>query len=143
MPGPLKRLLAIGLACVAGHFLFWPVPFDPARWASPPIARPAAKPVAFTAEAPWSVVGPGPEDITRGHDGLWYTGLDDGRILPLNQDGTSRVVATTGGRPLGVRQLPDGSLIVADAFQGLLRGDQAGPVGGARDSGEGRRQGEP
>jgi len=139
MPGPLKRLLAIGLACVAGYFLFWPVPFDPARWASPPIARPAAEPVAFTAEAPWSVVGPGPEDITRGHDGLWYTGLDDGRILALNQDGTSRVVATTGGRPLGVRQLPDGSLIVADAFKGLLRVDQAGSVSVLVDSVNGRR----
>src|SRR6188474_1628991 len=139
MPGPLKRLLAIGLACVAGYFLFWPVPFDPARWSSPPIARPAAKPVAFTAEAPWSVVGPGPEDITRGHDGLWYTGLDDGRILALNQDGTSRVVATTGGRPLGVRQLPDGSLIVADAFKGLLRVDQAGSVSVLVDSVNGRR----
>jgi sugar lactone lactonase YvrE len=97
------------------------------------------EPVAFTAEAPWSVVGPGPEDITRGHDGLWYTGLDDGRILALNQDGTSRVVATTGGRPLGVRQLPDGSLIVADAFKGLLRVDQAGSVSVLVDSVNGRR----
>ena len=139
MPGRLKRLLAIGLACVAGYFLFWPVPFDPARWASPPIARPAAEPVSFSAESPWSVVGPGPEDITRGHDGLWYTGLDDGRILALSQDGTSRVVATTGGRPLGVRQLPDGSLIVADAFKGLLRVDQAGSVSVLVDSVNGRR----
>ena len=135
----MRRLLTFALAALAGYFLFWPVPFDPARWVSPPVAQPAAAPVSFTTETPWGIFGPGPEDIIRGHDGIWYTGLDDGRILALNSDGTTRVVARTGGRPLGVRQLPDGALVVADAFQGLLRVDQAGTVSVLVDSVNGRR----
>ena len=135
----MRRVLTLALACLAGYFLFWPVPFDPARWVSPPVARPAADPVSYSAQTPWPILGPGPEDITRGHDGLWYTGLDDGRILALSQDGTSRVVATTGGRPLGVRQLPDGALVVADAFRGLLRVEQGGTVRVLADSVNGYR----
>ena len=135
----MRRVITLALACLAGYFLFWPVPFEPARWVSPPTARPAAEPVSFSAESPWPGLGPGPEDVTRGHDGLWYTGLDDGRILAINPDGTSRLVATTGGRPLGVRQLPDGSLIVADAFKGLLQVEQNGSVRVLADSVNGRR----
>lgn len=135
----LRRWLTILLLCLAAYFLFWPVPFDPARWVSPPVARPPADPVSFTTEAPWGVLGPGPEDVTRGHDGAWYTALDDGRVLALNQDGTSREVGRTGGRPLGLRQLPDGSLVIADAFRGLLRMEQSGAVRVLADSVNGYR----
>lgn len=138
MPGP-KRVFALALAGLAAYFLFWPVPFEPARWVSPPTTRPAADPVSFSAESPWPGLGPGPEDVTRGHDGLWYTGLDDGRILAINPDGTSRIIANTGGRPLGIRQLPDGALIVADAFKGLLQVEQDGSVRVLADSVNGRR----
>ncbi|HKP29339.1 MAG TPA: SMP-30/gluconolactonase/LRE family protein [Gemmatimonadales bacterium] len=142
MPGPpstVKRFLTLALACLAGYFLFWPVPFDPARWVPPPIEEPAATPTSFATASPWGVLGLGPEDIARGHDGAWYTGLDDGRIVSLIQDGTRRVVGTTGGRPLGIRQLPDGALVVADAFRGLLRVEQDGAVRVLADSVNGHR----
>jgi sugar lactone lactonase YvrE len=66
----------------------------------------------------------GPEDIARGPDGLFYTGLHDGRILRFGADGDGdgkySVFVDTGGRPLGMQFNAVGDLIVADALQGLL-----------------------
>jgi sugar lactone lactonase YvrE len=67
--------------------------------------------------------GTGPEDVAVDLDGNVYTGVSDGRILRLAPDGTVRVVADTGGRPLGIEVHPDGDLVVCDAYRGLLRVD--------------------
>jgi sugar lactone lactonase YvrE len=72
--------------------------------------------------------GTGPEDVAVDGDGNVYTGVADGRILRLGPDGAARLVADTGGRPLGVEVGPDGDLVVCDAYRGLLRID---PVTGA------------
>jgi sugar lactone lactonase YvrE len=69
------------------------------------------------------VGGTGPEDVALDADGNLYTGVEDGRILRVGPDGEVRVVADTGGRPLGVEVHPDGDLIVCDAYRGLLRVD--------------------
>ncbi|MGW1724226.1 SMP-30/gluconolactonase/LRE family protein [Streptomyces sp. NPDC002306] len=84
-----------------------------------------------TALAPVRYVGiggRGPEDVVADARGRVLTGVEDGRILRL--DGLAgpgpakvEVLAETGGRPLGLELLPDGSLLVCDAERGLLRVD--------------------
>lgn len=101
---------------------------------SPRGAKPSIAPVAWTPPPPSSppvtepgplrtylVPGEGPEDVLLDSDGRVYTGVTDGRIIrvdPSNSEAT--VVARTQGRPLGLEWLPDGRLLVCDAYEGLL-----------------------
>jgi sugar lactone lactonase YvrE len=74
-----------------------------------------------------AVNGTGPEDVLVDEQGRLLTGVDDGRILRLSDDGRRiDVVADTGGRPLGVELLGDGRLLVCDARAGLLAVDPEG-----------------
>lgn len=67
------------------------------------------------------VPGPGAEDVLVATDGTVWTGTADGAIHALDPEGRStRLVAHTGGRPLGLEWLPDGRLLVCDAECGLL-----------------------
>src|SRR5262245_50105857 len=66
----------------------------------------------------------GPEDVVIDPDGRPVTGAEDGRIWrwPGSLTEAPELVADTGGRPLGVEIDPrDGSLVVCDAYRGLLR----------------------
>jgi len=82
------------------------------------------------------VPGAGAEDVvvaTDGPDeGAVFTGTEDGAIQRISHDGR-RVdrVADTGGRPLGIEELPDRRLLVCDARRGLLVVD---PASGAVES---------
>ncbi|MGW2781170.1 SMP-30/gluconolactonase/LRE family protein [Streptomyces populi] len=84
---------------------------------------------AATALSPRRAVplgGRGPEDVVADSRGGVLTGLEDGRIVRVDglddPDRTGvRVVAETGGRPLGLELLPDNALLVCDAERGLLR----------------------
>jgi sugar lactone lactonase YvrE len=109
------------------------------------MARPPLKPVVWTPPPPadWgelpadapnlllrlvAVPGEGPEDVVVDESGRILTGLADGRILAITlgyQPGTDKVevVADTGGRPLGIELIGDGTLLVCDAYRGLLRVD--------------------
>jgi sugar lactone lactonase YvrE len=74
-----------------------------------------------------AVNGTGPEDVLVDEQGRLLTGIDDGRILRLSDDGRRiDVVADTGGRPLGIELLGDGRLLVCDARAGLLAVDPEG-----------------
>jgi sugar lactone lactonase YvrE len=103
-----------------------------------PTAAPATKPPPLTgAWAPLDLAlddplilplpgGSGPEDVAVDADGRVYSGAEDGRIWCWPADagpGTApRLVADTGGRPLGIEvDRRDGTLIVCDAYRGLLR----------------------
>lgn len=87
----------------------------------------------------WEIDGAGPEDVALAPDGTVYTGLADGRILRLRPpDGDAALVCSTGGRPLGIEVDDDGTLIVCDAYRGLLRVDPAsGEVAVLADSVDG------
>src|SRR6185436_7769709 len=62
-----------------------------------------------------------PEDVALDAQNRIYSGLDDGRIMRLQADGTHpEVFSNTHGRPLGLAFDPSGNLIVADAIKGLL-----------------------
>ncbi|SCL71629.1 SMP-30/gluconolactonase/LRE family protein [Micromonospora peucetia] len=68
----------------------------------------------------------GPEDVVVDPSGRAISGTEDGRLWwwPVDAPpGTRpRPFADTGGRPLGVEIDPlDGSLVVCDAYRGLLR----------------------
>jgi sugar lactone lactonase YvrE len=67
------------------------------------------------------VPGDGAEDVLLDDDGWVYTGTADGSVFRVRPDG-ARIdrVGNTGGRPLGLEQLPDGRLLVCDAYRGLL-----------------------
>jgi len=75
--------------------------------------------------------GEGPEDVVIDPVGRPVTGAADGRLWrwPAGGDGPPELVAETGGRPLGVEVDPrDGSLVVCDAYRGLLRVTEDGTV---------------
>ena len=70
--------------------------------------------------------GHGPEDVAAGPSGEIYSGTAGGAIWQwppdAHADAVPRLVAETGGRPLGIEADPrDDSLIVCDADRGLLR----------------------
>jgi len=74
------------------------------------------------------VPGPGAEDVvvaSSGPDeGAVFTGTEDGALWRVSHDGRRiDLVATTGGRPLGLEIDLDGRLLVCDATKGLLRVD--------------------
>ncbi|MEV6596127.1 SMP-30/gluconolactonase/LRE family protein [Actinoplanes sp. NPDC051346] len=114
------------------------VPRPPAPWLIRPVKLPATTPPPLTGA--WSPTdtrlddvellavpgGHGPEDVVVGPEGHVFSGTEDGRIWRWPPDArpgaTPELIATTGGRPLGIEIDPrDGSLVVCDAYRGLLR----------------------
>ena len=71
----------------------------------------------------------GPEAVAFSEEGLMYTGNEDGRIIVLSRDGSNPYdFVDTGGRPCGLKFNPQGDLIVADAYNGLLSINMAGEI---------------
>lgn len=65
--------------------------------------------------------GHGPEDVVFDRDGQVITGTEDGRILRIDpESGATTVLASTGGRPLGLHPRADGGVLVSDHDKGLL-----------------------
>lgn len=130
-----KRLvlfLAVLIGLTVLYLLLWPVPIAPIAWTPPP-APPLTGPyqqnsllekterLSLGTGNPKAGAGFGPEDVALDSEGRIYTGVDDGRIIRLQADGTSpQVFVNTQGRPLGLAFDPNGNLIVADAIKGLL-----------------------
>ncbi|MGH3434666.1 MAG: SMP-30/gluconolactonase/LRE family protein, partial [Thermocrispum sp.] len=66
----------------------------------------------------------GAEDVLVDDAGRVLTGTEDGCIFRVSPDGgVVELVAETGGRPLGLEFLPDRTLLVCDAYRGLLHLD--------------------
>ena len=70
----------------------------------------------------------GPEAIALSANGLVYFSLLNGDIKFLDAQGKVQHFANTSGRPLGIAFNQQDELIVADAFRGLLKINQAGEV---------------
>jgi sugar lactone lactonase YvrE len=129
----MKKVLLLTLAAIAAYLFFWPVPIEPVAWQAPP---------APALEGPFERndrlnsfrslgqgYGRGPEDVAIDDRGRLYVGYEDGRIVRFQPDGSGpELLADTGGRPLGLDFAPDGRLIVADGYRGLLRIDAGGAV---------------
>ncbi|HEX9295371.1 MAG TPA: hypothetical protein VF881_06035 [Polyangiaceae bacterium] len=96
-------------------FLIWPASIEPAAW------EPLAKPPLVGAWAPNEELTHarllakgelrGPEDVAIDSEGRLYGGTIDGKIVRIRSDGAVEDFAATGGRPLGLRFAPDGTLI--------------------------------
>ena len=128
----ILRLLAVLLLIVLLYLLLWPVPISPVAW-NPPTAPALTGPyqannalakterLSLGNDGAHAGAGFAPEDVALDAEGRIYAGLDDGRIMRLQTDGTRpELFANTGGRPLGLVFHRDGNLIVADAYKGLL-----------------------
>lgn len=70
----------------------------------------------------------GPEDVAVDAQGRVYGGTQDGLIVRIEGDDRVSTWADTRGRPLGLDWDPQGNLIVADAYRGLLSIDPAGQI---------------
>ena len=120
-------LLTGGLA----YLLLAPVPITPGAWTPAPAPELTGQYEKNTRLSPVQKLslGPGhnPEDVALDAEGKIYAGLEDGRIMVLQPDGTQpRVFADTAGRPLGLIFNREGDLIVADASKGLLSINKSG-----------------
>lgn len=96
---------------------------DPVRWQPPPVGSlPDFGPADLTIVP---MPGDAPEDVVVDADGALWTGLVDGRIVRVDPAGTTRVVATVTGRPLGMAVARDGRLLICTSPGGLLAMDRA------------------
>lgn len=142
MTNTKRILLLLGAVCaiVLLYLLSWPVPMSPQAWTPPPapsltgqyqqnsgLAGVERLSLGTGSTAPGT--GFAPEDVALDAQNHIYSGVDDGRIIRLQADGTRpEVFSNTHGRPLGLAFDPSGNLIVADAINGLLSIAPAGSV---------------
>ncbi|MEV6301959.1 SMP-30/gluconolactonase/LRE family protein [Actinoplanes sp. NPDC051861] len=100
----------------------------PKRWRPPAIADggPTA-PLQVLRKLPTG--GPGPEDVVFDSAGNVLCGTGDGRIVRIDPStGERTVLASTGGRPLGLHARSDGGVLVCDHDRGLLAVSPTGDV---------------
>ena len=97
-------------------------PIDPVRWRQP-ASRALPPPNLHRTLQIVELPGNAPEDVVVDAAGAIWTGVDDGRIFRIEPGGTPRVVAQTGGRPLGLAVTRGGQLLICDSHSGLLRLD--------------------
>ena len=132
----VKRLVSIVLLLLAAvllYLLFWPVPISPAAWSpatAPPLSGDYEKNSRLANVQRLSLgAGFAPEDVAIDSENRIYAGLDDGRIMRLQADGTRpEVFANTQGRPLGMKFDSHGNLVLADANKGLLSISRDGSI---------------
>ena len=136
----------VGLIMVATvYFTTWPTREEPVLW------QPSDHPGLSGDFAENNALGKGvylgeefssgPEGVAIGPDGMLWTGFADGRIVRFDPSGQQQpdVVTNTQGRPLGLQFDPEGNLIVADAFKGLLSVGENGAVTLLTDEVEGQK----
>ena len=122
------------VGAVLAFLLFSPINVEPVAWQPQPSPSLASGPYARNEllkgiERIAPVSGKGPEALAFDAQGRVYAGLEDGRIVRFEADGSGLgLLANTGGRPLGLGMHPDGSVIVCDAKKGLLKVAQDGQV---------------
>lgn len=126
-----SRIAAIVIAATAIYLAAWPVPVDPVAWRAPKsqgfVGPFAPNERLRNLETISLGDNHGPETIAVDAHGRVYVGTKEGRIVRV-VDSRAEDWVSTGGRPLGLRFDRDGSLLVADAFRGLLRVTPEGEV---------------
>ena len=117
------------LVIILGVFYlgFYPISIDPIARKAPPfpgLKGDFALNSKLAATKLIKLSSPGAESIAQDSMGYFYTGLANGDILRFKDQGEDqKIIANTGGRPLGIKLAPSGDLIIADQKKGLLRLD--------------------
>lgn len=123
-------LLLLIVALVA-FLLLMPTKVKPVAWTPQPAPSLSSGPYADNqrlkgVERVGAADIDGPEALLMENNAL-ITGLHDGRVIRTSLDGQdTKVLADTGGRPLGLARHPNGLLVIADAVKGLLSLDAQG-----------------
>jgi sugar lactone lactonase YvrE len=92
--------------------------------APPPRAARPTGPHPFPEARLLRLSGDAPEDVVADGEGRVVCGVKGGRILRLDPaTGKEEVLGNTGGRPLGLELLADGTIFICDAQRGLLKLD--------------------
>ena len=133
------------IAVLIAYFLLWPTPVEPVAWNAPTDAgytgdfEPNDRLAGL--EALPLGVAIGPEDIVAREEGgelVLYASSQQGTIWRINpKTKEASAFAETGGFPLGLAFSADGSLLVADAYRGLLSVTRDGQVRLLTDSVDG------
>lgn len=128
----MKQALALAMVPIlllTAYMTLWPVPVEPVAWPAPPATGYVGAHAANDRLAAIRHIDlhgdADPESMVLGPDGLLYVSVNSaangGRIVRMRLDGSAwEVVSATGGRPLGLAFDAHGTLLVADAFKGLL-----------------------
>lgn len=129
----LAAIVVFIIGAALAYLLFAPVPITPAAWTPPTAPTLTGQYEQNTRLSPVEKLSVGdghkPEDVALDTQGRIYAGLEDGRIMQIQPDGTQpRVFANTHGRPLGMVFDRAGNLIVADAIKGLLSVSPGGEI---------------
>lgn len=97
-------------------------PIDPQRWQPPGADFPVPEPTAISVTTmPLPHSG---EDVAVFPDGTTFTGLGNGEVVRVSDDGeVARVATVSDGRILGLEVHPDGWLVACVADEGLFRVD--------------------
>lgn len=117
--------LLVGLLLLLLYLFAWPIDAEPQVWQALPAPELTGEYQANNELAAIERLAadqlPGPEDLFPSRDGYLYTGTLTGDVVRVHiNSGRTDVLVNTGGRPLGVEQIADGRLVIADADKGLL-----------------------
>ena len=126
-----RHLLSLLISVLGAFLLLFPTKVRPVAWTPPP-APSLTSGVYADNQRLKGVERVGPADIEGPEallleDNVLITGLHDGRLIRTSLDGKdTKVLADTGGRPLGLARHPNGLLVIADGVKGLLSLDAQG-----------------
>ncbi|MHC8314564.1 SMP-30/gluconolactonase/LRE family protein [Pseudomonas sp. LB3P31] len=126
-----RHAVLLVIVAIAAYLLLMPTKVQPVAWNPPPAPSLTAGIYADNQRLKdVETVGvssvEGPEALLLEDNNL-ITGLHDGRLIRTSLDGkTTKVLADTGGRPLGLARHPNGLLVIADGVKGLLSLDAQG-----------------
>nr|WP_154505586.1 SMP-30/gluconolactonase/LRE family protein [Pseudomonas mandelii] len=124
-------MLSLLIIVLGAFLLLFPTKVRPVAWTPPP-APSLTSGVYADNQRLKGVERVGPADIEGPEallleDNVLITGLHDGRLIRTSLDGKdTKVLADTGGRPLGLARHPNGLLVIADGVKGLLSLDAQG-----------------
>jgi sugar lactone lactonase YvrE len=138
----LGPVILLPVLVFGGVALFGQTQVEPSMWSPPSapnlkVSKDQQRFAVDNAQAFGQDVLQKTESLALGSDGRVYAGLANGDIVRMPRSavtgrgadagaGLVEWVANTGGRPLGLACLPNGTLVVADALVGLLSVDVSG-----------------
>ena len=126
-----RRVVLFVILAIGAFLLLMPTQVEPVAW-TPPSAPSLTSGIYADNQRLKGVERVGAADIDGPEallleDDVLITGLHDGRLISTSLDGkVTRVLADTGGRPLGLARHPNGLLVIADGVKGLLSLDAQG-----------------